>query len=139
LREHKAALNKLFFTLYSRFIQEGTWIDEEYYDDEKYYNDALSVMYNSCYPQVAYTINTFEVSQLPGYEMFNFDVGEKTWAEDGEFFGFDNNGYPKREEVIITEKSENLDDPSKNTNKVQNFKNQFQDLFQKITATVQQT
>lgn len=139
LREHKAALNKLFFTLYSRFIQEGTWIDEEYYDDEKYYNDALSVMYNSCYPQVAYTINTFEISQLPGYEMFNFDVGEKTWAEDGEFFGFDNNGYPKREEVIITEKSENLDDPSKNTNKVQNFKNQFQDLFQKITATVQQT
>ena len=139
LREHKTVLNKLFFTLYSRFIQEGTWIDEEYYDDEKYYNDALSVMYNSCYPQVAYTINTYEVSQLPGYEMFNFDVGEKTWAEDGEFFGFDDNGYPKREEVIITEKSENLDDPSKNTNKVQNFKNQFQDLFQKITATVQQT
>lgn len=138
LKNHKIALNQLFFTRYSRFIQEGTWIDEKYYDDEKYYTDALSVMYNSCYPQVAYTINTFEVSQLPGYEMFNFNVGEKTWAEDGEFFGFNADGSPKKEEVIITEKSENLDDPSKNTNKVQNFKNQFQDLFQKITATVQQ-
>ena len=138
LKDHKIALNNLFFTRYSRFIQEGSWIDEEYYDDEKYYNDALSVMHNSCYPQVAYTINTFEVSQLPGYEMFNFNVGEKTWAEDGEFFGFNADGSPKKEEVIITEKSENLDDPSKNTNKVQNFKNQFQDLFQKITATVQQ-
>jgi hypothetical protein len=123
LKDHKIALNNLFFTRYSRFIQEGSWIDEKYYDDEKYYNDALSVMYNSCYPQVAYTINTFEVSQLPGYEMFNFNVGEKTWAEDGEFFGFNADGSPKKEEVIITEKSENLDDPSKNTNKVQNFKN----------------
>lgn len=138
LKYHKIALNNLFFTRYSRFIQEGSWIDEKYYDDEKYYNDALSVMYNSCYPQVAYTINTFEVSRLPGYEIFNFNVGEKTWAEDGEFFGFNTDGSPKKEEVIIAEKSENLDDPSKNTNKVQNFKNQFQDLFQRITATVQQ-
>lgn len=138
LKDYKIALNNLFFTRYSRFIQEGSWIDEKYYDDEKYYNDALSVMYNSCYPQVAYTINTFEVSQLPGYEMFNFNVGEKTWVEDGEFFGFNTDGSPKKEEVVITEKSENLDDPSKNTNKAQNFKNQFQDLFQKITATVQQ-
>ena len=138
LKDQKAQLNTLFFTKYSRFIQEGTWISEEHYDDEKYYNDALSVMYNSCYPQVAYTINTNEVSQLPGYELFNFEVGEKTYAEDGDFFGYDEKGYPKREEVIITEKTENLDDPSKNTNKVQNFKNQFQDLFQKITATVQQ-
>ena len=138
LKNHKIALNNLFFTRYSRFIQEGSWIDEKYYDDEKYYNDALSVMYNSCYPQVAYTINTFEVSQLPGYEMFNFNVGEKTSVEDDEFFGFNEDGSPKKEEVVITEKSENLDDPSKNTNKVQNFKNQFQDLFQRITATVQQ-
>jgi hypothetical protein len=88
-------------------------------------------MYNSCYPQVAYTINVLELSQLPGYELFKFDLGDKTWAIDDEFFG---EGY--REEVIITELSEMLDDPSKNTVKVQNFKNQFQDLFQKITATV---
>lgn len=130
----KKQLNKLFFQRYCRFIQEGTWINEEYTDDEKYYADAQSVMYNSCYPQVAYTINVLELSQLPGYELFKFDLGDKTWAIDDEFFG---EGY--REEVIITELSEMLDDPSKNTIKVQNFKNQFQDLFQKITATVQQT
>jgi hypothetical protein len=70
--------------------------------------------------------------------MFNFGLGDKTYVEDGDFFGYDDNGIPKREEVIITEIVENLDDPSKNTNKVQNFKNQFQDLFQKITATTQQ-
>lgn len=136
--EQKEALNKLFYERYSRFIQEGTWISEDYVDDEKYYIDAKSVMYNSCFPQVAYTINTLSISQLPGYEMFNFGLGDKTYVEDGEFFGYDDNGIPKREEVIIAEMVENLDDPSKNTNKVQNFKNQFQDLFQKITATTQQ-
>ena len=134
LFEYKTELNKLFFKRYSRFIQEGTWINEEYADDEKYYADALSVLYNSCYPQVAYSINVLELSAQPGYELFSFEPGEKTWAIDPEFFGED-----YREEVIITELSEMLDDPSKNNVKVQNFKNQFQDLFQKITATVQQT
>lgn len=132
--KQKAKLNQLFFQRYSRFIQEGTWIDEEYIDDEKYFADAQSVLYNSCYPQVAYNINVLELSQLPGYELFKFELGDKTWAIDDEFFG-----EGVREEVIITELNENLDDPSKNQIKVQNFKNQFQDLFQKITATVQQT
>jgi hypothetical protein len=126
-------LNQLFFTNYSRFIQEGSWISEEYVDDEKYYADAQSVMYNSCYPQVAYSINTLELSALPGYEAFTFEPGDKTFVEDYDFFGDDH-----KEEVIVTELSENLDDPSNNQIKVQNFKNQFQDLFQKITASVQQ-
>jgi hypothetical protein len=63
-----------------------------------------------------------------------FGLGDKTWVIDEDFFGTDT-----REEVIVTEISEMLDDPSKDVIKVQNFKNQFQDLFQKITATVQQT
>lgn len=133
LTGYKKALNQLFFTNYSRFIQEGTWISEEYVDDEKYYADAQSVMYNSCYPQVAYSINTLELSSLPGYEAFTFEPGDKTFVEDYDFFGDDH-----KEEVIVTELSENLDDPSNNQIRVQNFKNQFQDLFQKITASVQQ-
>lgn len=133
LLEQKTRLNQLFFKRYSRFIQEGTWISEEYVDDDKYYADAQSVLYNSCYPQVTYNINVLELSRLPGYELFKFNLGDKTYAIDDEFFGVG-----VREEVIITALSENLDDPSGNTIKVQNFKNQFQDLFQRITATVQQ-
>jgi hypothetical protein len=77
-------------------------------------------MYNSCYPQVAYTFDVLELSNLPGYEGFTFELGDKTFAEDPEFFGGD-----LREEVVITEIAEDLDDPSKNKIKVQNFKNQF--------------
>lgn len=129
----KAALNKAFFSKYSRFIQEGTWISEEYTDDEKYYTDALSVLYNSCYPKVAYQINVLELSGLEGYNNFSFSLGDKTYVEDPNFFGTD-----QKMQVILTELNEYLDSPEKNTVKVQNFKNQFQDLFQKITATVQQ-
>ena len=132
--EQKTALNQQFYSIYSRFIQEGTWMSEDYADDDKYYNDAKAVMYNSCYPQVQYTINTIALNRLPGYENFAFGLGDTTYAEDPDFFGDD-----MRVEIVVTEIAENLDDPSKNTIKVQNFKNQFQDLFQKITATVQQT
>lgn len=131
---HKTALNNLFFKRYSRFIQEGTWISEEYVDDDKYFADAQSVLYNSCYPQVTYNINVLSLKGIPGYELIDFNLGDKTNAIDEEFFGTD-----KQVEVVISELSENLDNPDKNSIKVQNFKNQFQDLFQKITATVQQT
>lgn len=131
--KQKALLNRKFYKKYSRFIQEGTWISEEYVDDDKYYADALSVMYNSCYPQVAYVINAPTLSCLPEYELFNFELGDKTYVIDPEFFGDE-----EKEEVIITEMSNMLDEPGKDTIKIQNFKNQFQDLFQKIVATSQQ-
>jgi hypothetical protein len=62
---------------------------------------------------VAYSINVLELSKLQGYEDFLFELGQTTYAEDPDFFG-----EKGREEVVITEISENLDDPSKNTIKV---------------------
>lgn len=134
LKKYKQKLNELFFQKYGRFISEGTWISEEHTDDDKYYADAQSVLYNSCYPQVQYNINVLFLSKLPGYESFKFNLGDRTNVIDEKFFGKD-----KAQEVVITEISEQLDDPNQDTIKVQTFKNQFQDLFQKITATVQQT
>jgi hypothetical protein len=118
--KQKALLNKVFYQKYSRFIQEGTWIGEEYVDDDKYYADALSVIYNSCYPQVAYSINVATLSSLPGYEDLVFEVGEKTYVIDSEFFGDEG-----RAEVVVTEMTNVLDDPTADTIRVQNFKNQF--------------
>ena len=130
---HKETLNKEFYKHYSRFIQEGTWISEEHIDDDKYYGDAQSVMYSSCTPQVSYTINVLSLGGLEGYEYFTYDIGDKTYVIDPEFFGD-----KLQEQVIVNEMSNNLDNPSQDTINVQNFKNEFQDLFQKITATVQQ-
>jgi hypothetical protein len=67
---------------------------------------------------VAYTIDVVDVSVLQGLEDFTYELGDKTFVEDLEFFG-----EKSRAEVIVTEVTEDLDDPSKNKIKVQNFKN----------------
>ena len=137
LTDNKNKLNQCFYKVYYRFIQEGTWNSEEYYDDEKYYLDALSTAYTSSVPKVSYSLSVLELSQIPEYADFTFELGDKTYIEDSEFFGYDENGNPVQEDVVISESSYNLDSPDKNTLKIQNYKNEFQDLFKRITATVQ--
>ena len=79
-----------------------------------------------------------ELSELEGFEPFLFNVGDKTYIEDTEFFGWQEDGItPYKEEVVISAVSWNLDDPTQNSITVQNFKTQWEDLFQRITATTQ--
>lgn len=141
LASQKRALNLQFYKKYSRFIQEGSWISEDYVDENLYYLDAESTLFTSAQPKVTYTINVLELSQLEGYENYRFALGDKTYIEDTEFFGWvwSKNGVktPYHEEIVISEFTVELDSPEKNTFKVQNFKTQFEDLFQRITATTQ--
>lgn len=134
----KETLDQKFYEKYSRFIQEGSWIDENYVDDTLYYLDAVSVAHDSAFPQTTYNINVVELSELEGFEPFLFNVGDKTYIEDTEFFGWQEDGItPYKEEVVISAVSWNLDDPTQNSITVQNFKTQWEDLFQRITATTQ--
>ena len=144
LQKEKEDLKLKFYTKYSRFIQEGTWTDESYVDDELYYLDAVKISNTSAYPQVSYTINVLSIEDVDGYEAYKFNVGDRTYIEDVEFFGYvtkEFNGMsaktPYRMEVIVSERNQNLDDASKTTITIKNYKNQFEELFQKITATTQ--
>lgn len=129
----------IFNNKYANYIQEGTWTDESYYDDDLYYLDAQNVLYSSAFPKVSYTINVIDVSPLGReYTPFKFNVGDKTYIEDTEFFGWNQaNNFPYREEVIISEMEEYLDSPEQNRITIQNYKTQFEDLFQRIAATTQ--
>ena len=143
--EKKEKLREILYNKYYRFIQEGTWTDESYVDDELYYLEATKISAVSAFPQVSYVINVLSVENLEGYESYKFNVGDRTYIEDVEFFGyaltsFDTKGNvrtPYRMEVIVTEHNQNYDDPTKTTITVKNYKNQFEELFQKITATTQ--
>ena len=139
-QDEKAEIVKNFNNKYSRFIQEGTWNSTDYIDSERYYLDALQVSNTSAQPTVSYTINVVEVSQLEGLELYTFDAGDKSYIEDTEFFGWANvngNLTPAREEVIVSEVEWHLDRPEENVITVQNYKTRFEDLFQRISATVQ--
>lgn len=125
-----------FYKKYSRYIQEGAWTSEDYIDENLYYLDSVSTLHTSSQPKVTYTINVIELSQVEGFELYNFEVGDKTFIEDTEFFGWIDtiHSTPYKEEVVVTEVKYSLDDPSQNTITIKNYKTQFEDLFQRITA-----
>lgn len=140
-----------FYKKYSRFIQEGSWISEDYIDDELYYLDALAAGYTSSRPKVTYTIDVFDLAGVEDYENYEFEIGDKTFVQDQEFFGWVQEEIddpitpgkkitikrPYREEVVVNELTEGIDDITKNALKVQNYKTQFDDLFQRIAATTE--
>lgn len=141
--EQRKKIEQQFYQTYSRFIQEGSWISEEYVDDELYYLDALATGYTSSRPKISYTINVFDLADVEGYENYEFQIGDKTFVEDPEFFGWKKAGNgsmlraPYREEVVVNELTEGIDDITKNALKVQNYKTQFDDLFQRIAAATE--
>lgn len=145
----KKKLKQQFYAKYSRFIQEGTWTDNNYIDDELYYLDAMKVAAVSAYPKVSYTINVVDLAGTEDYWMYKFEVGQKTWIEDPEFFGYsyknsagvivEEGGIktPNQKEVVIAEISKNFNDRSKTVITIKTYKNQYEELFQKLQATSQ--
>lgn len=131
-------LHNKFFQKYARFIQEGTWQDNSYIDDDKYYLDAVDVAYTSSRPQLQYDINVMRLTSLEDFSSKKFDVGDICYVVDRDFFGYSADGItPYKLKIIISEITSFFDNPEKDTIKVQNYKTQFDDLFQRITATTQ--
>lgn len=143
LFKEKKELKGKFYKKYARFLQEGTWIDEQYIDDEMYYLDAVKVANVNAFPQVAYTINVFDISAAEGFEAYDYTIGQKTFIEDTEFFGWVYKNIPGhgsvktpyRMEVMVTSRKRNFDDPTDYTLTVQNYKDKFENLFERFTAT----
>ena len=137
LIKKKAIIINKFRSKYSRFIQEGTWSDDSYIDDNKYYLDALKVANTSSKPQISYNISVVDINPIMDTNDYSFEVGQVTTMEDPNFFGYNSDGLPYKEEVIISEITYHLDSPDKNEITVQNYRTQWEDLFQRISATVQ--
>lgn len=135
-----ALINK-FEQKYIRFIQEASWISEDYTDDNLYYIDAETTLHKSCQPKASYDIKIIELNQIEGYENYVFDLGDITYVQDPEFFGWEiKNGVrtPYKEEIVITEQTTFFNEPDKSTIKAQNYRKAFEDLFQRLTASAQQ-
>ncbi len=138
ITEEKKLLEKSFRNKYASFLQEGTWTDNQYIDNDLYYLDAANVLNQNHLPQISYNITPAYLND----KYHNIEVGQKTYVEDTEFFGWKNvlmgEKYiktPIRKEVIVSEKIVNLSDPSKNAIVVRTYKNQFEELFSQITNT----
>lgn len=143
IEEEKEQLNATFYNIYSRFLQEGTWQGTDYIDPNSYYLDATKVLLESSRPSVEYDINVYDISQAQdfvngnSYELYHYELGDITYIEDPDYFGYDSTGRPYREKVIVSTIENNLDSPQSDKITIQNYKTRFEDLFQRTTATVQ--
>lgn len=137
----KKKLEEDFYKKFSRFIQEGSWTSQDYIDPNLYYLDACSVAYTSSRPKISYNISVIRLNALDEYKGKKFNVGDISFIEDKEFFGYikgkDAWKTPYHEKVLISESTSWFDSPEKDTFTIQNYKTQFEDLFQRITATTQ--
>lgn len=137
----KKALENAFYQKFSRFIQEGSWTSQDYIDPNLYYLDARSVAYTSSRPKISYNISVIRLNALDEYKGKKFNIGDISFIEDKEFFGYikgeDAWKTPYHEKVLISESTSWFDSPEKDTFTIQNYKTQFEDLFQRITATTQ--
>ena len=137
----KKVLENTFYQKFSRFIQEGSWTSQDYIDPNLYYLDARSVAYTSSRPKISYNISVIRLNALDEYKGKKFNVGDISFIEDKEFFGYikgeDDWKTPYHEKVLISESTSWFDSPEKDTFTIQNYKTQFEDLFQRITATTQ--
>ena len=86
------------------------------------------------------SIDVLNLSSQEGYELFDIDVGDKTFICDEEFFGYDIIGNERtlhKESFVVSEINDVLDNQTESTITVQNFRTQFEDLFSRISATIQ--
>lgn len=137
LNKKKQDIYNRFTTKYSKYIYEGTHSSNNVVDPNIYYYNAMNVMKASCKPTVSYSIEVVDIEQLKGFEEYRFQVGDKTFVTDVNLFGRNGNGSPYREEIIITEITYNLDNPTEVKIVVQNYRDSFDDLFHRVEATVQ--
>lgn len=139
--KEKEELEQAFYKKFSRFIQEGSWTSQDYLDENLYYLDARGVAYTSSRPKISYNISVVRLSGLLKYRGKVFNIGDISYVQDTDFFGYVEglNGWktPYKEKVLISEKTSYFDSPEKDSFTVQNYKTQFEDLFQRITATTQ--
>lgn len=138
ISQQKVKILRDFYDKYAAFIQEGTWMSEDFMDDNIYYFSAIEKARENAFPKISYTIDALEISTLPEFKLYDFKIRDKTFIEDTEFFGWSDEEKitPYKEEVIVSEINYTLDNPAETKITIQNYRTDYEDLFQRMAATI---
>ena len=71
------------------------------------------------------------------YSPYAFAPGDISSIIDPQYFGYEENHTPRREKVVVSSVTYNLDEPEKNSIEIQNYSTQFEDFFSKLNASIQ--
>lgn len=126
--QNKDQLIQTFELSLGDFIHEGIYQNTNYIDSNALYLDSLKIANRMSHPRVSYECNILNLSQLTGYDMEEFDLGDTIYIVD-ETLNINTNGR-------ITEVDEILDRPQDTSIKISNYDTKVEDLMKKIlTAT----
>ena len=93
------------------------------------YNDSVATSKKYSIPQVQYNISVIDLSSLNGYENYKPKLGQKVPIYDIEMNLYNTLGF-------ITSISYNLEEKYNTNLTITTYNTKFEDIFQKITATV---
>ena len=90
-------------------LRDGYWSDESYIigQEQAMYDDALKILEEVAYPEITYTINTFDMSHINGYEdeKFKLNMALRVYDEPTGINDF----------VHVEKMTECIDDPKQNS------------------------
>lgn len=113
----------------SSFIREGLWQDTNYVEPQALFEDALEQSKSYAHPQVSYSMTILDLSNLTGYEIEQFKLGDIIRIIDDNL----------RIDTLakITEEEVELDNPQNVIMQIGNYYSNFEDLFKKITQSAE--
>lgn len=120
--KHTNKVNSIISKRYKVKYSEETTLDF-------LYNDAVAMSKEYASPKVTYAISVLDLSKLNGYENYIPKLGQKVPIWDIEM-GL--NGY----EGFITSISKELESPENTQLEIATYETRFEDIFQKLTATM---
>jgi phage minor structural protein len=115
------------------FIKEGIYKNDQYVDKTALLNDAKNILAEVCVPKVTYNMSVVDLSQLTGYALEKFDLGDIVGITDDLL----NIGIPTPVPARIREITKVLDNPRQNTITISNFKGSFEDEYKRISKSAE--
>lgn len=115
------------------FIKEGIYKNDQYINKTALMNDAKNILNEVSVPKVTYGMSVIDLSQLTGYSLEKFDLGDIVGIADELL----NIGNPTPIPARIREITKVLDDPKQNTITISNFKGSFSDEYKRISKSAE--
>jgi phage minor structural protein len=115
------------------FIKEGIYKNDQYVNKTALLNNAKNILAEVCVPKVTYEMSVVDLSQLTGYELEKFDLGDIVGITDDLL----NIGVLTPVPARIREITKVLDNPRQNTITISNFKGSFADEFKRISKSAE--
>lgn len=125
LVSQRSSLRKQFENDMQNFLKIGFNSDSNYVDSKKLYDDSVDLLEEMSMPKVSYSMNIIDLSDIPEYQLLQFDIGD--------IIGIVDERLKLKTKGRITKITKYFDKPWNTKIEIANFYTPFEELFQELT------